>query len=83
MVLLLSSSSNNRGDANKPCARRGCVNKGVYSLEILHINKEGMFCLTCKKELEREGLVTMRKRHSEYTHESQDTNEVGMLSHLD
>jgi hypothetical protein len=41
----------------KPCAGKGCNNLGVHRLSIIYINKTGLFCETCKKELERCGLV--------------------------
>jgi hypothetical protein len=40
------------------CAGKGCNNIGRYRLSIIYINKTGLFCDTCKKELEECGLIS-------------------------
>ncbi len=45
----------------KICVGKGCNNVGLHSLSIIYINKTGLFCETCKKELEKCGLVFLGK----------------------
>lgn len=48
-------------DGYKICAGKGCNNIGNHVLSIIYINKSGLFCETCKKELEKCGLVLLSK----------------------
>jgi hypothetical protein len=41
----------------KTCAGRFCNKRGVNTLSIMYIHKTGHFCDSCKKELEKYGLV--------------------------
>lgn len=41
----------------KICAGRYCNNRGIHALSIVYIHKIGNFCDSCKKELEKYGLV--------------------------
>lgn len=43
----------------KICAGKDCKNIGIYILSIIYINKSGLFCGTCKNELEKCGLVLL------------------------
>ena len=45
----------------KTCAGKGCNNTGIHYLSIIYINKTGLFCETCKNELEQCGLVLLSK----------------------
>jgi hypothetical protein len=59
------TSSNNSIENNlkgyKICAGKGCNNPGIHHLSIIYINKDGLFCETCKNELEKCGLVLLNK----------------------
>jgi hypothetical protein len=41
----------------KICAGKGCTNEGVHSLGVIYINKKGLFCDNCKRDLESYGLI--------------------------
>jgi hypothetical protein len=42
---------------HRQCAGRGCLNPGVYSLEVRYIGKNGWFCAECREGLIAAGLV--------------------------
>ena len=57
-----STTSNNTYDTSiqgyNTCAGKGCNNIGIHNLMIIYINKRGVFCDSCKIELEKLCLVT-------------------------
>jgi hypothetical protein len=47
----MNSTSNNASLEYKKCAGKGCNRVGRTSLKILYLNKSGLFCDRCTKDL--------------------------------
>lgn len=45
----------------KVCAGRGCSKDGIHTLTIIHLNRQGWFCDSCKNDLVSEGLIIESK----------------------
>lgn len=41
------------------CVGKGCNNIGTISAKILFIEKEALFCESCKQSLEKSGLISI------------------------
>jgi len=43
------------------CAGNECSNEGIYPLTVLYLDREGLFCQSCKNELIRDGIAIEKK----------------------
>jgi hypothetical protein len=64
---------------NKICYRRGCDNVGIHKLQVMYIDKKGLFCDIHKKELEDCGLI-VSFRKSDVNFSKSDENSISNVS---
>ncbi|MDN5846468.1 MAG: hypothetical protein L0H53_09365 [Candidatus Nitrosocosmicus sp.] len=69
---LSNDKINSRIQEYKPhCAGKDCNNIGVYKILIIYLNKTGLFCSSCKEDIENLGLVLKSEPITVNSHEDE------------